>query len=156
MIAGPGTPEPAGGTTIAIMLVGPVEELIRHHRLVLAIGNFPITPAPAGSISVEDAGLLIGATCFDVDRHEVPSNAIEGTRHNFLGIGHFVAEPYLQSLLPIARTGLDELAARGGLTIEIAGTSYRSSDCFLHVALEEQRLTITAYPQVPPTRGGSN
>lgn len=156
MIAGAGTPEPAGGATIAIMLVGPVEELIRHHRLVLAIGAFPITPAPAGSISVEDAGLLIGATCVDVDRQEVPPNAIEGAGQNLLGIGHFVADCYLQSLLPIARAGLDELAAIGGLTIEIAGTSYRSSDCFLHVALDEQRLTITAYPQAPPTRGCSN
>lgn len=156
MIASPPIPQPAGDAAIALMLVGPVEELIRHHRLVLAIGHFPISPTPATSASAKGFGLLIGDSRVGVPAYETRPAGIEDSWPRILGIRSFVVDTYLQSLLPIAKTGLDELVARGGLTIEIGGKSYQSSGCYVHVDLNGERLTITAYPQVPPVRGRSN
>lgn len=152
MIADNASLGPAGAAGVAMMLVGHLEELIRYHRVVLALGSYPINPFPAQSISAGDTGLLIGASRIGGGVEGALPNAVEGTAHKLLGTGHLVAEPYSLSLLQIAMKGLDELAAKAGLTIEIAGMLYRSSDCYLHVASDAQRLTVIAYPQVPPAR----
>lgn len=156
MIDGQGRHEPIHDAEMAMVLVGPLEELIRHQRLVLAEGSYPIAPSPAQSIWVEANRLLIGGTRSAGGIVDTRPYRSEGASRNLIGIGYYVAEPYVQSLLPIAKTGLDELAARAGLTIEIGGTSYDSSNCYMHVALDDQRIIVTVYPQVPPHRGCSS
>ncbi|WP_377806581.1 hypothetical protein [Azospirillum sp. A29] len=141
---------------VAMMPVAHLEELIRQRRLVLAVGSYPINPSQAETISAEDTGLLIGASTIGGGLTGAIPIATKETTHNLLRIGSSVAEPHLLTSLQTAKTCLDELAARAGLTIEIAGMFYRSSDCYLHVALDAQRLTVIAYPQVPPARGCSN
>lgn len=156
MIADHACQEPASGAEVAVMLAGHLEELIRHRRLVLAVGSYPINPSPAEIISADDTGLLIGVSPIGGGLVGAVPTATKETTQNLLRIGSCMAEPYLLSSLRTAKTCLDELAARAGLTFEIAGLLYRSSDCYLHVALDAQRLTVIAYPQVPPAHGCSN
>lgn len=156
MIADHASHEPAGGTGLAMMLIGHLEELIRHRRVVLAVGSYPINPSRAEIISAEHTGLLIGASPIGGGLEGAVPIATKESTHNLLRIGSSVTEPNLMSSLRTAKTCLDELAARADLTIEIAGMFYRSSDCYLHVALDAQRLTVIAYPQVPSARGCSN